>query len=87
MHSGGLSGARRFDAVVAFAVRAGLIVVRGAFLCRPDGSIVVRSRAGMRLAADRIAPGEYEPAVVMVLQERGCCRGPAACQITSQRGV
>ena len=52
------------------AERQRVIERRGDFLWDPGRDVVVRSRAGTRSLAERIAPEEYRAAVVMVL-DRG----------------
>lgn len=48
---------------------------RGAFLWKPGRACVVRSRAGTRISADRIAPEEYRAAILAVLASgRGFAR-------------
>ena len=49
------------------AERQHLIERRGAFLWNPGSEVVVRSRAGTRIPAERIAPEEYRAAVELVL--------------------
>ena len=49
------------------AERAGALVRRGPFLWPPQGRVEARSRAAARMAADRIAPEEYQAAVRAVL--------------------
>jgi very-short-patch-repair endonuclease len=62
--------ARIVDAC-ALAQRQHLVERRGDFLWNPGQEAVVRSRAGTRIPAERIAPEEYRAAVKMVL-ESGC---------------
>ena len=61
--------ARIVDAC-ALAERQHLIERRGDFLSSPGRDVAVRSRAGTRIPAERIAPAEYRAAVMRVL-ERG----------------
>jgi len=49
------------------AERDGVVARRGSFLWRCDGRVAPRSRMGTRIAADRIAPEEYQAAVRAVL--------------------
>jgi very-short-patch-repair endonuclease len=57
----------RIAEVTRAAERDGLLVRRGPFLWRRDGALTVRSRAGTRIPAERIAPEEYREAVRAVL--------------------
>jgi very-short-patch-repair endonuclease len=60
------------DAACAAAGRAGLVERRGEFFWAapsPGGTCVPRSRAGIRMAADRIAPEEYHAAVLAILEQ------------------
>jgi hypothetical protein len=50
------------------AERDGLLIYRDGFVWQSDGLCVVRSRAGTRIPAERIAPEEYYEAVLMVLR-------------------
>jgi hypothetical protein len=50
------------------AERDGLLSCRDAFVWRSDGVCVVRSRAGTRIPAERIAPEEYQQAILLVLR-------------------
>jgi very-short-patch-repair endonuclease len=59
--------ARVMDALSA-AERAGRVQLRGDFVWRADGAVIVRSRAGTRIPAERIAPEEYREAVLAVLR-------------------
>jgi len=52
----------------ALAQRQHLVERRGDFLWNPGHDVAVRSRAGTRLSAERIAPEEYRAAVHLVLQ-------------------
>lgn len=52
------------------AARRGLVEIRGDFVWGPVGRLVVRSRAGTKLSAERIAPEEYREALLMVLRVR-----------------
>jgi len=47
--------------------REGLVRRRGSFLWSPSDSVTVRSRAGTRVPAERIAPEEYEAALLAAL--------------------
>ncbi len=58
--------ARVLDACTALE-RDGSVRRRGDFLWSASGDVTVRSRAGTRVPAERIAPEEYEAAVVAVL--------------------
>ena len=51
----------------ALAERQHLVERRGEFLWNPGRDVVVRSRAGTRIPAERIAPEEYRAAVIAVL--------------------
>ncbi|HEX2204490.1 MAG TPA: DUF3320 domain-containing protein [Longimicrobium sp.] len=53
------------------AAQAGKLERRGDFVWRADGSFALRSRAGTRIPAERIAPEEYRDAVVRVLRATG----------------
>jgi hypothetical protein len=64
--AGSRIAARIAEACTA-AERDGRVQRRGDFLWSPSGRCVVRSRAGTRIPADRIAPEEYEAAVLAVL--------------------
>jgi hypothetical protein len=59
----------RIDEACRAAERDRLIERRGAFLWNAAGRCVLRSRAGTRITADRIAPEEYEQAVLAVLAD------------------
>ncbi|HLL83071.1 MAG TPA: DUF3320 domain-containing protein, partial [Longimicrobium sp.] len=59
--------ARVMDALSA-AERAGSVQLRGDFVWSADGAVTVRSRAGTRIPAERIAPEEYREAVLAVLR-------------------
>ena len=59
------------------AERQRVIERRGDFLWEPGRDLVIRSRAGMRSLAERIAPEEYRAAVLLVLDERGSFARPA----------
>jgi hypothetical protein len=61
--------ARVMDALSA-AERAGRVRLRGDFVWRADGAVTVRSRAGTRIPAERIAPEEYREAILAVLRTR-----------------
>jgi very-short-patch-repair endonuclease len=50
------------------AERDGLLRCRDGFVWRPDETCLVRSRAGTRIPAERIAPEEYHAAVLLVLR-------------------
>jgi very-short-patch-repair endonuclease len=58
----------RISEICRAAERDGLLVYRDGFVLRSDGVCMVRSRAGTRIPAERIAPEEYDEAVLMVLQ-------------------
>ena len=59
--------ARLVDAC-ALAERQHLVMRRGEFVWHPDRPAIVRSRAGTRLPAERIAPEEYRSALTRVLE-------------------
>ena len=50
------------------AEREKLLIQRAGFELHPDERCTVRSRAGMRIPAERIAPEEYREAVLCVLR-------------------
>jgi hypothetical protein len=50
------------------AERDGLLIYRDGFVWQSDGLCIVRSRAGTKIPAERIAPEEYYEAVLMVLR-------------------
>jgi len=56
---------------VKTAVNDRAVELRGEFLQRPGAPVTVRSRAGMRIPADRIAPEEYQGAIRLVLGAAG----------------
>jgi hypothetical protein len=68
--------ARIVDACV-LAERQHLVERRGEFLWRPGHDVVVRSRAGTRISAERIAPEEYRAAVLAVLEDGRAFARPA----------
>jgi very-short-patch-repair endonuclease len=51
--------------------RAGSLKMRGRFVWPSSGEFRVRSRAGLRIPADRIPPEEYREAVTLVLDASG----------------
>src|SRR5262249_41590570 len=53
----------RITEVCRAAERDGLLIQQDGFVLRPDGRCTVRSRAGTRIPAERIAPEEYREAV------------------------
>jgi hypothetical protein len=57
----------RIQEACASTERGGRIVRRGDFYWRPDGSCQLRSRAGTRTSANRIAPEEYTAAIQAIL--------------------
>ncbi|MEA2599306.1 MAG: hypothetical protein QOF89_298 [Acidobacteriota bacterium] len=57
----------RIQEACASAERGGMIVRQGDFYWRPDGSCPLRSRAGTRTSANRIAPEEYIAAIQGIL--------------------
>jgi very-short-patch-repair endonuclease len=57
----------RIERECASAERNGLVERRGQFYWRPGGACPLRSRAGMRAQAERIAPEEYEQALLAIL--------------------
>lgn len=61
---------RRIRAIVEEGARQGHLAMRGDFVFKAnaDESIPVRSRAGTRILPERIAPEEYQSAVLMVLR-------------------
>jgi very-short-patch-repair endonuclease len=59
------------------AERQRLVERRGEFVWHPGRKAVVRSRAGTRMPAERIAPEEYRAAVLMVLESGGGFARPA----------
>jgi very-short-patch-repair endonuclease len=59
--------ARVVDALSA-AERAGSVRLRGDFVWSAEGAVAVRSRAGTRIPAERIAPEEYREAILAVLR-------------------
>ena len=61
----------------ALAERQHLIERRGEFLWNPGHDVVVRSRAGTRIPAERIAPEEYRSAVMAVLDGNRAFARPA----------
>jgi very-short-patch-repair endonuclease len=67
------------------AERQHLIERRGDFLWNPGHDVVVRSRAGARVSAERIAPEEYRAAVMMVLRDGHSFARPAL--VTEVRSV
>nr|AUN37153.1 DNA helicase related protein [uncultured bacterium] len=65
----GPSMMRRIRAVVEEKASAGEVVLHGDFLLKNDSSnIIIRSRAGTNIPAERIAPEEYKAAILLVLQ-------------------
>jgi very-short-patch-repair endonuclease len=65
------AGARiagRIRGAARTAEQSGLIRRRGDFFWNRGGSCTVRSRGGTRIPGDRIAPEEYETAVLQVLE-------------------
>jgi very-short-patch-repair endonuclease len=78
--------ARIVDAF-ALAERQQLIERRGNFLWNPGTEVVVRSRAGTRIPAERIAPEEYRAAVELVLRGgRSFARPALANEVRSVLG-
>lgn len=71
------------DTACAAAERAGLVERRGEFFWArgSGGTCVPRSRAGIRMAADRIAPEEYR-ATILVILEQGHALSPL--QLTNE---
>ncbi|HEX2094131.1 MAG TPA: DUF3320 domain-containing protein, partial [Longimicrobiaceae bacterium] len=59
---------RRVREVAEALAERGRVEVRGDFVHVPGRPIVVRSRAGTRIPAERIAPEEYREAVLAVLR-------------------
>jgi very-short-patch-repair endonuclease len=71
----------------ALAERQHLIERRGEFLWNPGSEVVVRSRAGTRIPAERIAPEEYRAAVELVLRGgRAFARPALANEVRSVLG-
>ncbi|MEP6495551.1 MAG: DUF3320 domain-containing protein [bacterium] len=60
--------ATRIDQACSHGERDGLLGRRGDFLWGAAGRCAVRSRIGTRIPADRIAPEEYQAAVLLVLK-------------------
>jgi very-short-patch-repair endonuclease len=60
--------AARITETCQAAERDGLLLCRDGFAWRSDGTCRVRSRAGTRIPAERIAPEEYHEAVLLVLR-------------------
>jgi very-short-patch-repair endonuclease len=78
--------ARIVDAC-ALAERQHLIERRGDFVWQPGREAVVRSRAGTRMPAERIAPEEYRAAVMMVLASgRGFARPALVTEVRAVLG-
>lgn len=50
------------------AAKAGVVTRRGEFFYHRDTTVIVRSRAGTRIPADRVAPEEYRAAVLAILE-------------------
>jgi very-short-patch-repair endonuclease len=63
--------AARIRAAVATAERRGGVRVRGDFVWSREDAVTVRSRAGLGIPAERIAPEEFREAVLQVLRARG----------------
>jgi hypothetical protein len=59
--------ASRIRGAMRTAEQGGLIKKRGDFFWNWEGKCIVRSRSGTRIPGDRIAPEEYETAVLQVL--------------------
>ena len=69
------------------AERQHLVERRGDFMWHPRREAVVRSRAGTRMPAERIAPEEYRAAVMMVLTTgRGFARPALVTEVRSVLG-
>jgi hypothetical protein len=69
--------AAKVQETLALAVQRGLVATRGDFVWSTSGAaaeavVPVRSRAGMRVTAERIAPEEVQATIVQVL---GACGG------------
>jgi very-short-patch-repair endonuclease len=78
--------ARIVDACT-LAQRQHLVERRGDFLWEPGRDVVVRSRAGTRMTAERIAPEEYRAAVRTVLETgRGFARPALVNEVRSVLG-
>ena len=69
------------------AERQRLVERRGEFVWHPGREAVVRSRAGTRMPAERIAPEEYRAAIMMVLASgRGFARPALVTEVRSVLG-
>ena len=68
--------AARIEQVCTAAARAGHLEQQDDFLFVPGQEIRVRSRAGTRIGAERIAPEEFRAAVIAVLRARGTLPRP-----------
>ena len=58
----------RIDQAIQLAQRSGLLQVRGEFVHRPKQPVVVRSRKGTQIPAERVAPEEYREALLTLLR-------------------
>lgn len=58
----------RIQEACSYAERNGAIRRRGEFYWHPDGQCSLRSRSGLRIPANRIAPEEYAEAILSVLR-------------------
>ncbi len=63
--------AGRVDSACRLAERRGILERRDDFVWAPSGRLIVRSRAGTGIPAERIAPEEYRAAAVAILESRG----------------
>jgi very-short-patch-repair endonuclease len=61
----------RIEAALKDAENVGRLQRRGDFVWRADGAFAVRSRAGTKIPAERIAPEEYREATLRVLRATG----------------
>ena len=68
--------ARHLNGALATSAQRGAIVRRGEFVYLPEQRTRVRSRAGTGIPAERIAPEEYQDAVMLALADRGARQRP-----------
>ena len=66
--------AQQLERALASAASRSIVKRRGEFVYWPEDPIPVRSRAGTDIPADRIAPEEYQAAVLLVLRSTDACR-------------
>jgi hypothetical protein len=77
----------RIAEACVLAERQRLVERRGEFVWHPEREAVVRSRAGTRTPAERIAPEEYRAAIMMVLGSgRGFARPALVTEVRSVLG-